>query len=61
MTKKEFLRNALLQIAGSGVFGKPNYHYMIGWAKDVEQAAAALLDVAIDNHCLEDDEPDKPP
>lgn len=52
MTESEFFSNALLQIAGSGVFGKPNYHYMKGWAVDIEEAADALLDIAIKNHCL---------
>lgn len=59
MTENEFFGNALLQIAGSGVFGKPNFHYLKGWATDVEQAAAALTDVAIENNCLTSDEPPK--
>lgn len=61
MTDTEFFSNALLRIAGSGVFGKPNFHYLKGWATDVEQAAAALLDVAIENNCVTIDKPDKPP
>ena len=61
MTEDEFFSNALLQIAGSGVFGKPNFHYMKGWATDVEQAAAALLDVAIENNCVTSNVPEQPP
>lgn len=64
MTESDFFARALLSIAGSGVFGKPNFHYMKEWAKDVEQAAAVLTDVADESHCLEADEPNpkyKPP
>lgn len=56
MTKKEFLAKALLSIACSGVYGKPNFHYMEDWAEDVKTAAKALLDVAIKNNVVSDDE-----
>ena len=57
MTESEFFSNALLQIAGSGVFGKPNFYIKKQWAKDIEDAAHTLLNVAIENNCLEQDEP----
>jgi hypothetical protein len=56
MTESEFFCQALLVIAGSGVFGKPNFHYNKEWAADIESAAAALLDVAIENQCVTSDE-----
>lgn len=63
MTKKEFLAKALLSIACSGVYRKPSFHYMGNWAEDVKTAAMALLDVAIKNHVVSDDEaePEQPP
>ena len=58
MTANEFIVNAMLQIAGSGVFGKPNFHYRKKWAWNVQTAARELLERA--SGYIED-EPDKPP
>ncbi len=60
MTAKEFLVNALLRIAGSGVFGKPNFHTRKEWASDIKSAAFDLLESAKESGCIED-EADKPP
>ncbi len=57
MTEKEFFRNALLRIAGNSAFGKTNFHHKREWAADIERAATALLDVAIENNCVEADKP----
>lgn len=63
MTKKDFFAKALLFIAGSGVYGKVGYHYRDEWAADVQEAAKILLNVAIKNHLVSDDEaePEQPP
>jgi len=61
MTRTEFFRNALLLVAGNSAFGKTNFHNTKEWAEEVERAARILLDVAIRNHCLDPDEPIKPP
>lgn len=54
MTKSEFYSRALLAIAGSGVFKKPNFHYNKDWAADIHAAATTLLHVAIENNSLDD-------
>lgn len=61
MTETEFFAQALLRIAGNSAFGKCVWVEPKAWGKDIERAAAVLLDVAIENHCLESDEPDQPP
>lgn len=59
MTENEFYRKALIAIASNSAF-KPDY-YKQGqfalryWAKEVEQAAAELLEVATAEHCGVDD------
>jgi len=61
MTETEFFRNALLHFAGNSEYCPTNWADTENWKKEIESAAAALLDVAIENSCLEADEPDKPP
>lgn len=62
MTENEFYRKALLAIAGNSAF-KPDY-YKQGqfalryWAKEVEQAATELLEVATAEHCGVDETED---
>ena len=60
MKETEFFRSALLQIAGNPAFGshkRSSYQSFYEWAEDIMEAATALLDVAIDNNCVEADEP----
>ncbi len=60
MTETEFFRNALLQIASNSAFGndwRGDKWSMAEWAADIEKAATALLDTAIENQCVTTDEP----
>ena len=66
MTESEFFRNALLQIAGNAAFGshrRSSYQSFYEWAKDIVEAAAELTAHAMENQCIEADEPKqkKPP
>ena len=64
MTETEFFRNALLQIAGNSAFGshrRSSYQSFYEWAKDIMEAARELTDIAMENQCIEDEEPGKPP
>ena len=61
MTQYDFLRFALLQIAGNPKFGvkeNTDSYFFEQWAPLVKKAAIVLLDVAIELGCFESDEPD---
>lgn len=64
MTEYEFFREALLRIAGNSAFANDwdrDECSATQWAMRVEEAADALLDIAIGNKCLEPDYKDEPP
>ena len=67
MTETDFFTKALLLIASNSTFAidwQNDEESLSSWARKVESAAAVLLDIAIENRCVTDDEPtpkDKPP
>ena len=63
MTSNEFYCRALLQIAGNSQFAIDYYNEEVSltrWARNVENAAAVLTEIAAESRPF-DDEPDKPP
>ena len=64
MTSNEFYCRALLQIAGNSQFVIDYYNDEVSltrWARNVENAAAVLTEIAEESKPFDDDEPDKPP
>ncbi len=67
MTEIDFFTKALLLIASNSTFAidwQNCDESLSQWARKVESAAEALLDIAIENRCATIDEPtpkDKPP
>lgn len=64
MTSNEFYCRALLQIAGNNQFAIDYYNDEVSltrWARNVENAAAVLTEIAEESKPFDDDEPDKPP
>ena len=63
MTENEFFQRALLQIAANSSFGNGHGSYVdyYSWANRINEAAAALRDIAERSTVFDDDEPDEPP
>jgi hypothetical protein len=64
MTSNEFYCRALLQIAGNSQFAIDYYNDEVSltrWARNVENGAAVLTEIAEESKPFDDDEPDKPP
>ena len=63
LQQNEFYKAALLQIAGHSAFGSNNrgsYYSTSEWAHEIEEAADALLNVAIETGCFRDEETGEP-
>lgn len=60
MTGNEFFREALLQLAGNSSLALDVQNDKMSfaeWAQMLDRGASALLDVAAENNCLDDDKP----
>lgn len=60
MTGNEFFCEALLQLAGNSTLALDVQNNKIGfaqWAQMLDRGASALLEVAAENNCLDDDKP----